>query len=62
MTANLQPWRQFSDAQEAYIEEYKKSSLLLDVTSAFNIRPPELFVFDDLQLYNECSVPVRIMQ
>lgn len=58
--ANLVPWRQFTETQEAHIEEYVQSSLSLDVTSAFNIRPPELLVFDDLQVYSECFVPIRI--
>jgi len=36
------------------------SSLFLDTTSAFNLRPPELLIFTDLQLYSECFVAKRV--
>jgi hypothetical protein len=52
--AGLPSWRQFTDAQEAHIEECSKSCLSIDRTSAFNIRPPELMIFNNLEIYNEC--------
>jgi hypothetical protein len=55
--AKLPQWRQFTIAQEAHIEEYTKSCVSIDRTSAFNLRPPELLIFDSLELYNECFVP-----
>jgi hypothetical protein len=58
-TAGLPSWRQFTATQEAHMEECIKSSFSIDTTSAFNIRPPELVVFNDLQLYNECFVTRR---
>ena len=39
-----------------HIDDYRQSPYLLDHTSAFNIRPPELLVFDNLQVYCECFV------
>ena len=59
INAGLPEWRQFTASQIAHIEEYNKSSYYIDATSAFNLRPPELLVFDDLQLYNECFVAER---
>jgi hypothetical protein len=48
--AHLEQWRQFRDDQLLHIDDYRQSSYLIDQTSAFNIRPPELLVFDDLQV------------
>jgi hypothetical protein len=52
--AELPYWRQFTANQEAHIEEYTKSSYVIDTTSAFNVRAPELLIFDSLTLYSEC--------
>ena len=58
ISANLPPWRLFTPSQQAHLEEYINSSYHIDNTSAFNLRPPELLIFDDLQQYNECFIPV----
>ena len=60
VAACLPEWRQLTASQQAHSDEVKKSSFSLDATSAFNIRPLELLVFDDLQFYHECFVPVRV--
>jgi hypothetical protein len=52
----LERWRQFSDDQLAHIDDYRKSPYWCDPASSFNVRPAELTVFDDLQIYCECFV------
>jgi len=56
--AHLEDWRQFRDDQLVHIDDYRKSPYWCDATSAFNVRPPELLVFNDLQLYCECFITV----
>jgi len=56
--AKLPDWRCFSTGQLVHIEDYRKSPYWCDATSSFNIRPPELLFFDNLQLYCECFVVV----
>ena len=58
VTAGLPEWRQFTANQEVHIEDYRRSPYWCDATSSFNIRPPELLFFNDLQLYCECFVIV----
>ena len=52
----LKDWRQFTEDQLVHINDYGKSPYWCDSASSFNVRPPELLVFDDLQLYCECFV------
>ena len=59
IVANLPSWRCFTDAQIKHIEDFCNSPYIMDLTSGFNIRPPELLFFDDLQLYWECFVVVK---
>jgi len=54
----LPDWRLFSDSQRAHVEDYVRSPYCCDPTSGYNIRPPELFFFKDLQLYCECFVAI----
>ena len=54
----LPAWRLFTDSQVAHVEDYLKSPYYIDITSSFNIRPPELRFFDNLSLYAECFVTV----
>jgi hypothetical protein len=42
---------QFSDEQKMFIKEYMHSKSVVDRTSRFNIRPPELIIFDNLLLF-----------
>ena len=56
--AGLDEWRQFTDSQQALIDDYCRSPYWVDSTSSFNIRPPELLFFNDLQTYCECFVSV----
>jgi hypothetical protein len=56
LIAGLPDWRRFSDDQLVHIEDYRTSPYWCDLTSSFNVRPPELVMFDDLQLYCECFV------
>jgi len=56
--AELPEERQFGADQLAHIEDYRQSPYWCDATSSFNVRPPELLVFDNLQLYCECFVVV----
>ena len=53
-------WRRFTVEQEAHLGEYSESSVLLDVTSAFNLRRIKLLIFDNLQSNHECFVAVRV--
>ena len=48
---DLADWRQFSPTQELAIQEYSDSSYCLDVMTAFSLRPPELLMFDNVELY-----------
>jgi AAA domain len=54
----LPAWRLFTDNQVAHVEDYLKSPYYIDMTSSFNIRPPEMLFFQDLSLYSECFVVV----
>jgi hypothetical protein len=54
--ANLPDWRLFTCSQLAHIEDYRRSPYWCDLTSSFNVRPPELLFFDNLQVYSECFV------
>ena len=56
--ASLPRWRQFTDSQLAHMEDYSKSPYCLDTTSAFNIRPPELLIFDELAVYSEMFIAI----
>ena len=62
VVAQLAEWRQFTNMQEAHIIEYRNSAYSIDSTSAFNIRPPELFVFNNLQLYHECFTVLKVVK
>ena len=59
ISAGFPPWRQFTISQIAHMEEHFNSAFCIDRTSGFNLRPPELLVFDDLQFYNECFVALK---
>ena len=54
--AQLDDWRQFANDQLVHIDDYRKSPYWCDSASSFNVRPPELLAFDNLQLYCECFV------
>jgi len=56
LIADLPEWRRLSADQLAHVDDYRTSPYWCDVTSSFNVRPPELVFFDDLQLYAECFV------
>jgi Helitron helicase-like domain at N-terminus/PIF1-like helicase len=62
IAANLPAWRLLSREQLAHVEDYIKSPYWTDVTSSFNVRPPELVLFDDLQLYSECFVNAGVQR
>lgn len=51
--ANLPHWRRFTDNQRLLVANYRNSPFQCDVTSSFNVRPPELMFFDSLQAYAE---------
>jgi hypothetical protein len=42
---------QFSLEQKLFIHEYTNSKFIIDKTSRFNVRPPELCVFDNLLVF-----------
>ena len=48
---NAVPWRKFSATSEVHIQETVECCYLLDSTTAFNIRPPELITIDNLHDY-----------
>ena len=48
VAANLPSWHCFTNAQIKHIEDLCNSPYIMDFTSGFNIRPPELLFFDDL--------------
>jgi PIF1-like helicase len=54
--AQLEDWRQFTNDQLVHIDDYRNSPYWCDSASTFNVRPPELLVFDDLQVFCECFV------
>jgi hypothetical protein len=47
---------QFTEEQRMFIHEYKTSKYVIDKTSRFNVRPPELNVFDNLLLFYKLFV------
>ena len=61
-TAGLPQWHQFTVSQEAHIEDYVKSPDCIDEISAFNIRQPELMIFDNLRFYSECFITIRVQK
>ena len=58
INARLPQWRLFTDHHVAHIEDYLKSRYCLHPTSALNIRPRELMLFDELVLYSKWFVSV----
>jgi predicted GIY-YIG superfamily endonuclease len=48
---HLPIWRHFTQTQELAMQDYTTGSYYLDVTTAFSLRPPELTIFDNLELY-----------
>jgi hypothetical protein len=56
VAAGLPDWRLFTTSQQVHIEDYRRSPYWCDATSSFNVRPAELLMFDDLQVYCECFV------
>ena len=59
IVANLPAWRCFTEEQIKHVEDYLSSPYIIDATSSFNIRAPELLCFDSLQVYCECFVVVK---
>ena len=49
--AALPDWRQFTEDQNLHILEYCNGRYVLDNTSAFSVRPPELLRVDSLMTY-----------
>ena len=56
--AKLPAWRLFTGSQRVHVEDYIRSPYSHDATSSFNVRPPELLIFNNLQLYCECFVVI----
>jgi predicted GIY-YIG superfamily endonuclease len=44
-------WRQFTHTQQLAMEDHATGSYYLDVTTGFSLRPPELTIFDNLEMY-----------
>ena len=51
---NFPEWRNFTDSQQLAMLDYSRGSYYLDVTTAFSVRPPELLLFDSVELYAKC--------
>ena len=47
----FEPWRHFRDSQITCIVNYQTSDFYLDKTSSFSLRPPELLMVCELELY-----------
>ena len=48
---DLPPWRQFTPKQVVVLQQYIDNIYHLDSTWRFSLRPPELMLFDTLQMY-----------
>ncbi|CAG0890579.1 unnamed protein product [Cyprideis torosa] len=49
-------WRQFTQEQTQHAREYHSSNLCYGATERFNIRPPELLLFNNIQLFTETFI------
>ena len=58
---HLPPWRQLRRGQVIHMREHKESPLYLDNTSRFNLRPPELHMFDRLPIYSRFFVTGKVV-
>jgi hypothetical protein len=54
----LDQWRRFTPEQIQHAREYNNSNLCYGATERFNIRPPELLIFDSLTMFSETFVRV----
>jgi hypothetical protein len=56
--ANLPDWRLFTCSQLAHIEDYRRSPYWCDLTSSFNVRPPELLFLTTFR----CTLSVSLLK
>ena len=54
MRRDFPAWRKCTQRQETLIGDYLNSLYWLDKVSKFSLRPPELLIFDTLELFFEC--------
>jgi hypothetical protein len=47
----LPDWRQFTPNQELAMLDFARGTYCLDVTTGFSLRPPELVIFNNLEIY-----------
>ena len=53
---HLEDWRQFTEGQQLHMWEFVDSTFYLDKVGYFNVRCPELLIFNTLDIFWKCFV------